>query len=106
MRPNALAFTDTPFMVNVRMLPFVPDPEVSPVNLKVVSGRTQLTVIFTGPDVLLLAVLSVSAKPAVAVLADGRTGPRRRRGRQGNGLRRLGGHGPEITRQRGPARHG
>ena len=71
MRLNALAFTDTPFTVNVRMLPVVPDPEVSPVNLKVVSGHTQLTVIFTGPDVLLLAVVSVSELTVAVLLMAG-----------------------------------
>ena len=75
MRLNALAFTDTPFIVNVRMLPFVPDDEVSPVNLKVVSAHTQLTVIFTGPDVLLLALVSASELTVAVLLMAGQFPP-------------------------------
>ena len=40
VRLNAVAFTDSPFTVNVRVLPVVPDDAVLPLNLKVVSSHT------------------------------------------------------------------
>jgi hypothetical protein len=57
--------------VNVRILPAVPDDAVSPLNLKVVSGHGHLTVIFTGPEVLLLAVVSVSELTVAVLLMEG-----------------------------------
>ena len=53
-------------------MPAVPDDAVFPLNLKVVSfTHTQFTVIFTGPDVLLLALVSASELTVAVLLMAG-----------------------------------